>query len=291
PPNHRLRPMTVTLSAIRIYPVKSGRGIDLSEWEVDAFGLRWDRRFMVVDAEGEFITQRTEPILATLQAEVTTIADDSPILRLAANHQPTIDVPLTGPGTTRRSVQVWRSSPDVVDLGEAAATWVTRLLDRPARLVFMDRVGARLANPEYAPDGTPVGFADGYPFLIATEESLVDLNRRLDAPVPMDRFRPNLVLRGASPFEEDTWRRLRIGDLVLDIVKPCARCAVITVDQEEGRSRGKEPLRTLATFRTEARGVIFGQNAVHGGPANVRIGDPVEVLARRDPGEGSAPRI
>jgi hypothetical protein len=173
-------------------------------------------------------------------------------------------------------VTVWDDSVVASDQGDAAATLLSDHLGQPCRLVRVDE--ARIADQAYAAPGTVVGFADGFPLLLITDASLGALNGRLPMPLPIDRFRPNLVVSGAEPFAEDGWRRIRIGDIELDVVKPCARCTITTVDQATGRRDGAEPLRALGTFRRGRRGVLFGQNLVHRSQGLLRVGDPVEVL-------------
>ncbi|HMK72199.1 MAG TPA: MOSC domain-containing protein, partial [Myxococcaceae bacterium] len=151
-------------------------------------------------------------------------------------------------------------------------------LGQPVRLVHIGTSFQRPLNPDYVPEGGDVGFADGYPLLVLSDASVAELNRRLAEPLPMNRFRPNLVVTGCPAFAEDAWKRIRVGEVVLHIVKPCERCAITTVDQATGE-QGKEPLATLATFRRYGGGVAFGQNAVHQGPGRIRVGDAVELLA------------
>jgi uncharacterized protein YcbX len=181
-------------------------------------------------------------------------------------------------GSTR-NVIVWRDRCPAVDQGPDVARWLSDFLVTDCRLVRMAEEHVRRVDRRYAVgDGDQVGFADGYPFLLISEESLADLNARLSSPLPMNRFRPNIVVSGGTAFQEDQWRRIRIGDIDFDLVKPCARCVITTTDQATAE-RGKEPLITLAGFRRSRRGVLFGQNMIHSGPGTIRHGDLVEVLA------------
>ncbi|MCA9603799.1 MAG: MOSC domain-containing protein [Polyangiales bacterium] len=257
-----------------VYPVKSATGLSVREWPVDAFGLALDRRFMVVDANGRFVTQREEPRMCLVQAGW---GGDGK-LTLTAEGRGVLEVDSPEGGHASHDVTVWNDTVRAVDCGAAAGEWWSDYLGRPARLMFIAEPTARTADPEYAPARTPVSFADGFPFLITTTASLADLNGRLETPLPMRRFRPNIVIEGAEPFEEDTWHRIRIGDVEFDLVKPCARCSITTVDPETAQV-GKEPLKTLATFRRTGNKVLFGQNAVHSGPGRLRVGEGVEVLA------------
>lgn len=260
------------LSSIHVYPIKSCGGLSPSEWDVDEFGLRHDRRWMVVDLTGDFVTQREEPRLALVRPA---LADDSLVLRAPGMRE--LRLPLTPPARDRVKVQVWGDLTEGVPVSPEAAQWLSRFLGRLVRLVWMPNDVVRDTDPEYAV-GHRVSFADGFGFLLISEASLTELNRRLEAPLPMNRFRPNLVVSGSDPFAEDGWRELRVGALELTVVKPCARCVTTTTDQETAE-RGVEPLRTLATFRTRNGGVMFGQNLVHRGTGRVAVGTAVDVVS------------
>lgn len=262
------------LSALRVYPVKSCRGLSVSAWEVDRLGLRLDRAFMVVDAaSGTFVTQRDEPRLARIAPAV-----DGAELVLAADGAGEVRVPLDRPGGPRRRIRVWRHEGDGVDQGDDAAAWLARLLRRDLRLVRTPPDHARRVNPERSAVEANVAFSDGYPFLVLSQSALDPLNARLATPIPIDRFRPNLVVAGCEPHAEDGWRRIRVGTLELLLVKPCDRCAVTTVDQQTGERMGAEPLRTLAGYRRRDGAVWFGQNAIALGTGRLEVGARVEVL-------------
>jgi uncharacterized protein YcbX len=263
--------VTASLAALALYPVKSCAALTPTAWPVGPAGLDHDRSWLVVDADGRFLTQRTDPALAVVRPELRPGA-----LRL---HAPggQVDVPV-GDEARQRPVEVWGFTGPAVDAGDEAAALLTEHLGRTARLVRPAPGFARPADPEAGP-GVPVLFADGFPLLVASTASLTDLNTRLAQPLPMDRFRPNLVVAGAPAWAEDRWRSIRIGGTAIDLVKPCTRCAVTTVDQATGRRDGAEPLRTLATFRRGARGVLFAMNAVPRGSGTLRLGDQVQVVA------------
>lgn len=261
----------IKLAGITLYPIKSARGIPFDEWEVDDFGLRYDRRFMLVDPAGLFLTQRDHPRMALISPE---LADGR--LRVNAPGMPTLDVPLEPRPTVATRVSVWEDSCDATWLGEAAARWFSHFLDSPCSLVHMPEDSRRPTNPVYDRTGGRVSFADAFPFLIVSEESLKDLNLRLSSPLPMNRFRPNLTFSGAGPFAEDRWSQIQVGELSLNVVKPCSRCVITTTDQLTAE-RGVEPLRTLATYRKVEGKVQFGQNAVHLDTGRLRIGDDVVV--------------
>lgn len=261
------------VSAIFIYPVKSCRGVSLPRAAVVARGLDGDRRWMVVGADDRFVTQREEPRLALVDVSL-----DGEALRLAAPGVGSVRVPRRGDQGPRRTVRVWRHQAAAVEHAEGS-DWFSAYLGAPHRLVYMPDDHQRAVNPEKAGRGHIVGFADGYPLLLIGQSSLDDLNARLAQPVEMRRFRPNLVVEGASPFAEDQWRALRIGEVPFRGVKPCDRCVVTTVDPETG-VRGTEPLRTLATYRKRGGKVLFGMNLVHDGLGALAVGDPVAVANR-----------
>ena len=241
--------MTLRLSALTIYPIKSARGIALTESQVDGFGLRHDRRWMVVDDSGQFLSQRSHSRLALV---VPSIRGDK--LRVDGPGMPTLEVSLYPSAAVATSVAVWDDVCLASWVGESAADWFFDFLGCPCSLVHMAENAVR----------PRVSFADGFPFLLISEESLADLNRRLAEPLPMNRFRPNLVVAGGAPYDEDYWTHFEIGGIRLRVVKPCGRCVVTTTDQTTGE-RGREPLRTLATYRKRDGEVMFGQNVVHEG--------------------------
>jgi uncharacterized protein YcbX len=189
-----------------------------------------------------------------------------------------LELPLEPAASESADVRVWKDTCPAAWLGERPAAWFSEFLGSPCSLVFMTGETVRPADPSSAPGGTRVSFADAFPFLVISEDSLADLNRRLADPLPMNRFRPNLVVAGVTPYQEDLWERIEISGIGIRIVKPCARCVVTTTDQTTGK-QGKEPLRTLATYRKVGEQVMFGQNAVHERTGRLRLGDPVVVTA------------
>lgn len=259
----------VTLSGLYVYPIKGARGIRLDAAAVTDRGLEHDRRFMVVDAGGDFITQRTHPSLSQVAVHVR--GDE---LAVEAPGAGALAVPLRPRTGEHRRVRVWGDLCDALSLGEQASRFFERVLGVPSELVYMPDGSVRRVDPDRAPGGEKVGFADSFPFLLVSQASLDDLNTRLDTPVPMNRFRPNLVVEGCGPFAEDSWDTFAVGEVVFQAVKPCSRCAVVTIDQATG-IKGKEPLATLARFRTEGKEVLFGQNLIHRGHGVLRVGDPL----------------
>jgi uncharacterized protein YcbX len=248
----------ITLSELNIYPFKSARGIPLPRARLAATGLEWDRHWMAVREDGTFLSQRTHPALARIQTEITRQS----LLLTCAGREP-LSLPLDPSGPSR-DVRVWKDSCMGLDQGEAAADWAAEILGEPVRIVRAPDPPARIANPEYAgPGRSPIAFPDGYPVLICNRASLDELNGRLPEPLPMDRFRPNLVLEGLPPFAEDRIASITLGAITLALVKPCTRCTIPSTDQRTG-IRGFDPLPVLRAFRFDAklRGVCFGENAV-----------------------------
>ncbi len=253
------------LSGLFVYPIKSCAGMTVQTRRLDAKGLEGDRSYMVVDEAGRFLTQREEPRLAVVRPEpgdpltVTTPGGSAPAI----------------PGV-RVEVSVWDYGCPALDCGEDAAALLSDHLGRTCRLVTLAPDHERPSDHA----GGRIGFSDGYPLLVIAESSLAELNTRLPVPLPMNRFRPNLVVAGSPAFDEDHWQRIEVGPLPVDIVKPCARCAITRVDQQTGIRGDGEPLRTLGTFRKAKGGVMFGQNAVHRALGELAVGDEITVVRR-----------
>lgn len=267
------------LSGIYIYPVKSLRGVAVPAATLDAHGLVGDRRFLVVDDTGRFLTQRVLPRMALIDTE---LGREELILRHPQHGSAAVGLADDGPPAT---VQIWRDTVQAVDCGVEIAVWLSDFLRHPCRLVRMGADYRRPVKPAKAQPGDVVTFADAYPLLALSEASLADLNDRLvtqdEEPVPMNRFRPNVVIAGCPAFAEDAWQRVRIGAAVFRAAGPCVRCSIPTIDQATA-VRYKEPIRTLAAYRrtaADASEVIFGQNLIHETKSGeIRIGDAVAPL-------------
>jgi uncharacterized protein len=262
----------IVVTELHVYPVKSGAGTPLEVAHLDARGIRHDREFMVLDAAGDFLTQREIPLLALI---VPTRTDDR--LDLSAPGMPPFrHAPVTE--GLPKTVRVWRDHVAAMDQGEAVAEWLSEFVQVKCRLVRQSDDAVRRVDPTYATDAQDqVGFADGYPLLLISEESLADLNRRLPKSLPMNRFRPNVVVRGGEAYAEDCWSRIRIGQVECSPVKACVRCVITTTNQLT-TERESEPLVTLATYRRVPRGVLFGQNVIHHTRGVLRVGDTVQLL-------------
>jgi uncharacterized protein len=271
------------LSGLFVYPVKSLRGFAVQSAEVDPLGLVGDRRFLVVDDTGRFLTQRTLPRMALIETALS-----ARMLTLRAPHAGQIAISLSAAeAAPLRNVSIWKSENLLAeDCGDVPAAWLSDVLHFRCRLV---RIGPKFHRPvlkSAAGPGDVVMFADAVPFLVLGEASLADLNDRLVAQgedsLPLDRFRPNLVITGSPAYAEDTWSRFRIGGITFRSAGPCVRCTIITTDQLTGE-RGKEPLRTLATYRRSVANpsdVNFGQNLIHETKqGTLRVGDVLELVA------------
>ena len=290
------------VSEINIYPIKSLKGISLSESLVEKRGLRYDRRWMLTDKDGMFFTQREVPKMATVA-----VAVDFSGLTVTADGFPAMRIPAEPDRGEKQTVTVWQSTvKSEVYIGEISE-WFSEVLQRKCQLVRMPETSERHVNPRFDTGKDIVSFADGYPLLLIGEASLEDLNARIaknfndreeeaPEPLPMNRFRANVVVQGSEPFEEDKWSMIRIGETNFRVAKPCARCVIPTIDQATGEFDGKEPSRTLASYRMAkdvfpksyeslghtATGVLFGENLIPENPGStLRIGDMVTVIENR----------
>ncbi len=249
----------ITLAALFTYPVKSCRGTAHDSVSLEAAGLEHDREWMFVAAGGRFLTQREEPRLARVFAAV-----QRGELRLSADGAGDVRVPLDFHGS-RGEVTIWRDRVSAFDQGDEPAAWISSLLGRDARLVRIDPAARRRCDPAWTAGAEAHSrFPDGYPLLVISRASLDDLNSRLPGPLPMDRFRPNLVLDGLPPYGEDEVHEFTAPGVRLRVVKPCIRCSITTTDQTTGVVAGEEPLTTLKSYRWDAalHGVKFGQNTI-----------------------------
>jgi uncharacterized protein len=250
--------MPIAVRELNIYPVKSARGIPKARVRLVPTGFEWDRHWLVIREDGTFLTQRTHPSLTQIVTELT----DDELVLTSKELQPLV-LPLAPRGLAR-PVRIWNDSCEALDQGDEAAAWVSQVLGAPVRLVRVAATPGRRADSQYAGSGAaPLAFPDGYPILLCNRASLDDLNRRAPEALPMERFRPNLVLDGLEPFAEDRIKTIEVGPITLTLVKPCTRCIIPSTDQRTG-IRGFDPLPLLRTFRfdRELLGVTFGENAV-----------------------------
>lgn len=267
--------MTLTVQDLRIYPVKALRGDQRDAVSVALWGIEEDRRWMVVRPDGRFLTQRDLPSMACIAAAATATG-----LTLSAEGHGDCPIPFPDAGTSAtREVEVWRDRVPALDAGAQAAAWLSAALGERCGLVYLADTQARPVDPNFSRPGDHAAFSDGFPVLLTTTASLAALNAVLPAPIPMNRFRPNIVVAGAEPWAEDGWHRIRIGAVIFRVAKPCARCIVTTIDQQSGARPDKsEPLKTLSRIRRTAEGVIFGQNLIPENQGRIAVGDRVEIL-------------
>lgn len=258
-----------TIQDIFIYPIKSLGGIRLTEAKVEERGFKFDRRWMLVDPQGVFLTQRTHTQMTLLQVQ---LGETGLIVFDKRNPEDELQIPYDLISDQEIEVEIWDDSVIANIVDPRLDPWFSEKLGMACHLVIMPESTLRKVSPKYSVNDESVSFADGMPYLILGQESLNDLNSRLENPVPMDRFRPNIVFSGGQSYAEDSWKKIRIGAVEFQVVKPCARCVLTTIDQETG-FQGKEPLKTLAGYRTVASKVYFAQNMVALETGTIRIGD------------------
>ena len=275
-------PTPGSLSRIFVHPLKSGAAHEVSRWLLGSTGLVHDRALMLVDPAGDFVTLRGIPRLVTVAPQPFEV--DAEVVTFSALGRPELGVIEIGlesdppERAVKCVVQIWGEWVAAELVSAAADAWFSAVLGRPVRLVRIDSDLPRAVDETYARPEDAVGFADGFPLLVIGSASLEALDRDVEAfTVTAERFRPNLVIETSVPWIEDTWRRIRIGDIELELVKPCARCVGINVEPRTGKA-GREPLRTLAKTRTRDGQVFFGHNALHRGVGWLAVGDPMEVL-------------
>lgn len=260
-----------TLSAITFYPVKSLAGISVTRWPVTKTGLQYDRKWMLVDNAGQFLSQRKLPNMALIKTALT-----SSHLILSASGMENLSLPLTPADGDIINSSIWNVLCEARNVSLEADQWLSSFLNTDCRLVYQPDETIRQVDPEYGRRTDNVAFSDGFPFLIVSENSLVSLNREMQLNLPMTRFRPNLVISGCPSYAEDSWREISIGAIDFRLPKPCSRCAIPTIDPDTAQT-GKEPLRTLNRIRKWQNNVYFGQNALHNQCGTLTVGDTVQV--------------
>ena len=262
------------LAEIRLYPIKSCAGISVASAVLEPRGLVGDRRYMLIDERGRFLTQREHPSMATIrvrQADGGWVAE--------APGQGPLSLPASLPSGPQRAATVWGDKLELTEADLAVNRWFSGALDMPCRLVNMTEGQLRRLRPGRGRDTDQVSLADGAPALLTATASLAQLNERLPRPVGMVNFRPNLVAGTVTAFEEDRWRRIRVGAVELEVAWPCTRCLLTTIDPETARKDPDgEPIRTLKTFRRGPEGVMFGQNLIPRRLGTVSVGDSIDIL-------------
>jgi uncharacterized protein len=278
--------MTLRVRNLFIYPLKSAAPLRVAEATVDALGLAGDRRWMAVDEDGNFLSQRRNTRLALIQA--TNLPDDG--LFLSTGGRPSLRVAAPRDAGRERHVVIWDDTVCALDAGDEAGAWMSHVLRSRARLVYCPPSRARVVDTKYASGVERVGFADGFPILVLGSSTVEEVNQRLHTqgkePIGVERFRPNIVIEGGEPFAEDQWEHLDIdtaqGSIRIDLVKPCARCSIISVDPRTA-VQGIEPMRTLSTYRRRGDKVYVAQNGLPRSEGQVATGSRVTVALRVAP--------
>lgn len=260
-----------TLSSINLYPVKSLAGMSVTHWSVTKTGLQYDRKWMLIDNAGQFLSQRQLPQMALIKTELT----DSYLI-LSVPGMENLLLPLMQADGEAIKSTIWRDQCEVRSVSREADQWLSSFLNHACRLVYQPDDMIRQVDPHYGRQTDNVAFSDGFPFLIISENSLVSLNQEMQLNLPMARFRPNLVISGCAAYAEDRWREISIGAIDFRLPKPCSRCVIPTIDPETAQT-GKEPLRTLNRIRKWQNNVYFGQNALHNQCGTLTVGDAVHV--------------
>ena len=261
----------IKVSGLSIYPIKSCREVKKSTSFVESFGLKNDRRWMVVDKNGVMLTQRKVSKMCLIQPEVI---DDGITLHTASMNSLHVEYPLNN---KRITVKVWSDECKAFDAGDLAANWLSDFLSAKCRLVYFPEDEFRQVDLTFAEEGDNTAFSDGFPLLLLSQASLDDLNQRLIQPINMNRFRPNIVVDGCKTFAEDSWKKMRIGEIEFRIVKPCSRCVIPSINIETA-VREVEPTRTLMSYRKRENKVFFGQNVIANNFGAIEVGMPVEIL-------------
>lgn len=261
----------IILSNIYIYPVKSLTGIRLASWPVSETGFKYDRQWMLIDTENQFLSQRRFPRMALIK---TAIANTK--LVLSAPGMSALSIELEPwQGDTINST-IWHDQVDTIAVSAEADEWFSHFLGMTCRLVYQPSTVIRPVNPNFAHPTDRTALSDGFPFLLVSEESLAALNQAMDVEIPITRFRPNLVVSGCDSYAEDAWRQISIGSIRFRLPKPCSRCSVPTIDPETAET-GKEPLTTLNRLRKWENKVYFGQNALHDSLGVLSVGDRITI--------------
>jgi uncharacterized protein YcbX len=268
------------ISRLFVYPIKSLGGISVDSALLTDRGFQYDRRWMLINEQNQFMTQRDYPQMALVQTGIT--ADGISLFHTNDIHERMI-IPFWVPSTNPITVQVWNDLCDAVLVSKEIDKWLSDHLQVYCRLVFMPDESLRKVDPKYAvQENNITNFADGYPIMLLSQSSLDDLNSRLEKPLPMNRFRPNIVIAGANPYEEDEMEHFVIRGINFYGVKPCARCVITTINQDS-LERGKEPLRTLAGYRSKDNKIFFGNNILYNnGGVSLKMGDRIDIIKRKD---------
>lgn len=263
----------LAVSQLNIYPIKSLGGVPVSTALITDRGFQYDRRWMLVDADNGFLSQREFSKMATLQVS---LSDSGLLVTDKTDAKNSIEIPFISKSPAPLNVQIWNDTCEAKNVNPSIDEWFSDILSFQCKLVYMPDSSKRVVDTRYATRKEITSFSDGYPFLIIGQSSLDDLNTRLATPLPMNRFRPNIVFTGAPPFQEDVMEHFTINNVDFFGVKLCARCVIPTIDQDTSK-KTQEPLRTLATYRIQNNNVYFGQNLLHSGEGNISVGDAITI--------------
>lgn len=263
----------ISVTQLFIYPVKSLAGIALESSEINSMGLAYDRRWMLVTPDGGFMSQRKTPDMVLIKTEI----NDGQLI-LSREGKGSHSVPKVTSGAPRMNVDIWGDKVNASMVGDTTDAWLSDVLDTQCHLVFIDDDEVRQCDLEVSNVGERTGFADAFPILIVSEESLIDLNQRLQSPVDMRRFRPNIVIKGMKAFGEDELKEFTIGELPMKAVKLCSRCPMPMVDPDLGKRAGQEPIATLSTYRKWDGNIFFGNNVIHQQEGTITIGDNLNAI-------------
>jgi uncharacterized protein len=263
----------IHLSSIYFYPCKGLAGISVTQIEVDSFGPKYDRRWMLIDKNNKFLTQRQKPKMVLIRPEI----QESCLLFKAPEQRP-FEIPLEPESRIETEVNIFGERCTAWETSRDAEIWFSTFLKYPCRPVYMPNTTRRIVDQKFSKFPSRTSFTDGFPFLLIGEASLEDLNQRLQSPVEMRRFRPNLVIQGSHAFEEDIMEWITIGNIMFQVAKRCGRCRVTTVDPEVGEFSGKDPLMTLSNFRSQNGEALFGQNLIHQKNGVLKIGDKLKTI-------------
>jgi hypothetical protein len=266
-----------TLEQMFLYPVKSLAGIAVTQWQVNEKGLHYDRKWMLIDEEGQFLSQRRVPHMALIKTAITETE-----LILSAPNRANLVLPLNPTGGEVIPSQIWEDNCQAHSVSTAADEWLSKFLKIKCRLVYQPDDLIRSVDPEYAQPSDKVGFADGFPFLIVSSASLTSLNKAMNLNLSMRRFRPNLVIAGCDSYAEDSWREIRVGEIDFRLPKPCSRCSIPAIHPQTTQT-SKEPLATLSRLRKWENKIYFGQNALHDNCGTLTVGDVVTVKREGEP--------
>lgn len=268
------------ISDIYFYPIKSLKGVRLNSANITDFGIENDRRFMLINSENKFLTQRTLPLLSQLNVTIDQSTHNT-FDSIDISSKELGNVTFNAADFINKScelvkVSIWSDIVDAIIVENKQTEILSNFLNEKVRLAYMPDSSFRQVDRQYFSEDQRVSFADGYPFLLTSESSLKDLNSRLANPVSMSNFRPNIVISGGiSAFAEDDWTRIIVGDITFELVKPCSRCVITTIDSQGVKAENKEPLMTLSKYRKNDFGICFGQNLVHLSTGIIKEGDTV----------------